>query len=342
MTNAMLPVVHIHLGPALPPYFWETVRQTRRFHSGPLFCVIPRGAMGAGELAALSAEGIVNTRWDGASAVRRLRGLSWLDDLYGANGFWHHTLERLFVLAELMRDKGVPRVLHVENDVTIYFDPAQMAGTMEKCFGEACAVAPLGPGEGCTAAILYAGSRGALDAVCGAILQLLPLGEWKLRSMLRAGMVNESTLLGIVQRQEPALLGSFPILPSAPRWPAMIPRRWPRPAARLLEVLDRVAPRIARELPPHGLSNGLQEFASLFDGASWGQYAGGTPNGHPPGVAFRHHWAGPDLLNGRFRLEWRTDDCRRAYPAVIDQCDGGREWKLNNLHVHCKRIQDFV
>jgi hypothetical protein len=298
--------------------------------------------MGAAELAELSVEGIVNTRWDGASAVRHLRAVSWLNSLYGANGFWHHTLERLFVLAELMRDEGLPKILHLENDVTIYFDPVRMAGTLDRCFGESCAVAPLGPGEGCTAAILFAGSSRSLDAICAAMLRLLPLGERKLRSVLKSGMVNESTLLGIVQRREPDLVRSFPILPTPPLFPAIIPRRWPRPAARLLNMLDRMSPRIVTELPPHGLSNGLQEFASLFDGASWGQYAGGTPQGHPPGTAFRHHWVGPDLLNGRFRLEWRTDDSNRACPVVIDQSPGGREWKLNNLHVHCKRIQDFV
>jgi hypothetical protein len=27
---------------------------------------------------------------------------------------------------------------------------------------------------------------------------------------------------------------------------------------------------------------------------------------------------------------------------VIDRYDGGRVWKLNNLHVHSKRLGDFV
>ena len=103
----MLPVIHVHLGPSLPPHYWDTVRQTRRFHSGPILRVIPPEAMGAPELEELAVKGILNTRWEGATAVRRLREVSWLNSVYGANGFWHYTLERLFVLAELMREEGL-------------------------------------------------------------------------------------------------------------------------------------------------------------------------------------------------------------------------------------------
>lgn len=338
----MLPVVHIHLGPALPAHFWDTVRQTRRFHSGAILCVIPPQAMAAPELHELCAEGIDNTRWDRTRAIQNLRSVSWLNKLYGADGFWHYTLERLFVLAELMRDEQLPQSLQVENDVTIYFDPDKMAATFERCFGDQCAVTPVGPGEGCTAAVLYAGSLEALDAICAAILRLLPRGERRLRLLLSSGMVNESILLGIIQRQEPGLVRSFPIAPTAPVRPAIVRRLWFRPGAGVLRWLDKVAPRLATKLPPHGVSNCVDDFASIFDGASWGQYAGGTPQGDPPGTAFRHHWVGPDLLNGRFTLDWRSDDAGRRVPLIRDESQGGREWKLNNLHIHCKRIRDFV
>jgi hypothetical protein len=342
MTNTVLPVVHIHLGPTLPSYYWKTVRQTRRFHSGPIYCVLPPEGIGVSELEEFDAHGIPNTRWNGAPAVRRLRAVSWLNRLYGADGFWHYTLERLFVLAALMRDEGLSRILHLENDVTIYFDPAKMAETMERCFGEQCAATPSGPSEGCTAAVLYAGSGHALEAICEEIIALLPLGERKLRAVLPSGMVNESILLGIVQRRNPDLVRSFPIAPTSPVHPAINPRLWARPAAPLLRLLDRMAPRVVNELPPHALSNCLDEFGALFDGSSWGQFAGGTPHGHGPGTAFRHQWIGPDLLSGRYVLDWRTGDAGRRLPFVVDRSNGGREWKLNNLHIHCKRIEDFV
>jgi hypothetical protein len=335
-------VVHVHLGSSLPPYFWQTVRQTRRFHTGRIFCVVPAHAVAAPEAAELSVDSVSNTRWDDASAIRRLREVSWLTRVYGADGFWHHSVERLFILAELMREQGLGGALHLENDVTIYFDPERWSSVFEKCFGRNCALPPQGPAEGCNAAIFYAGSVPALDAVCDRVLELLPLGEWKLRGVLKSAMVHDAMLLGIVQRENPDLVQSLPIAPAPPRIPARIPRTWPRPAAPLLRWLDSIAPRIASDPPPHGVTSRLEEFGALFDGGPWGQYAGGTPHGRGPGAAFPHHWIGPDLLSGRYALVWRLDEHCRRFPAVIDRHGGDREWKLNNLHVHCKRIGEFV
>jgi hypothetical protein len=333
----MLPVVHIHLGAELPTYFNETVRQTRRFHSGPLVCVGP-------------AAGHINTsRWDEAKQMRRLREVSWLDRRYCSgldpryypNGLWGHALERLFVLAELMREQGWDSALQIENDVAIYFDPADAAEVMRQCFGQSCAAVPASPTEGCTAALFYVGSLAALDAICAEILQLLLLSKRDVCAQLSSGMVNEMVLLGIVQRQHPDLLSSFPIAPSEPRlWPLM-PRYWWWRLAQLARICDRIAPRYSRQLPPHGLSNHLEAFGALFDPSSFGQFAGGTPQGHPPGSAFPHHWLGRDLASGRFALVWEKDAQGRRIPFVSDRADG-RRWRLNNLHIHSKRIGDFV
>jgi hypothetical protein len=333
----MLPVIHIHLGGEPPAYFEETVRQTRRFHSGPVVCVS-------------SAAGHVSpARWEQAAAIRRLREASWLDRRYDwpldpryyPHGLWGYALERLFVLAELMREQGWEAALQVENDVAIYFDPAATAEVMRRCFGTGCAAIPVSPTEGCTAALFYAGSLAALDAVCAEILRLLPLGERALCARLQSSMVTEMTLLGIVQRQRPDLLGSFPVAPSEPqRWP-LIPRRERRGVRRLTRLYNRLAPRYAHQLPPHGLSAHLESFGALFDASSFGQFAGGTPQGHPPGVTFPHHWIGRDLANGRYALAWENDGQGRRIPFVSDRADG-RRWRLNNLHVHSKRIGDFV
>lgn len=131
-------------------------------------------------------------------------------------------------------------------------------------------------------------------------------------------MVNESILLGIAQLQQPGLL-RFPIAPTAPIHAPIVPRAWARPAATLLRLLDKAAPRFATSFPPHGVSNCLDEFGSLFDGAFRGPHAGGTPHGHATGAAFRHHWIGPDLAEGRFTLDWRIDDPGRRFPVVVEE-----------------------
>jgi len=333
----MLPVVHIYLGPQLPAYVAETVRQTRRFHSGPIVCV----GSGAGQ--------IDPSRWDRTKLIQRLREVSWLDrrngkplfpDIY-PNGLWGYALERFFVMAELMREEGWDSALQIENDVAIYFDPAATAEVMKQCFGASCAAIPAGPVEGCTAALFYVGSLAALDAICAEILDLLALSEGELRARFSVGMIHEMILLAIVQRQRPDLLGSFPVAPSLPQlWP-FSPRRWPGRLARLGSLCDRIAPRHPRRLPPHGLNSHIEVFDSLFDASSFGQFAGGTLHGHPSGIAFPHHWLGRDLASGRFALIWNHDEQGRRVPSVSDRMDG-RIWRLNNLHIHSKRIRDFV
>jgi hypothetical protein len=333
----MLPVIHIHLGSEPPAHFEDTVRQTRRFHSGPVVCVSP------------AAGHVDPARWEQTGPIRRLREVSWLDQRYDSpldpryypNGLWGYALERLFVLAELMREQGWESALQIENDVAIYFDPAATAEVMRQCFGAGCAALPVSPSEGLTAAVFYVGSLAALDAICAEVLQLLPLGERTLCARLSAQMVNEMLLLGIVQQQRPDLLGSFPVAPSAPQlWP-LIPRCGRRGSRRLMQLYDRVAPRYAQKLPLHGLSSHLDAFGSLFDASSLGQFVGGTPQGHPPGTAFPHHWLGRDLASGRFALVWTKDEQARRIPQLSDRADG-RTWRLNNLHIHAKRIGDFV
>jgi hypothetical protein len=211
---------------------------------------------------------------------------------------------------------------------------------MRQCFGKSCAAVPSTPTEGCTAALFYVGSLAALDAICAAMLDLLSLGERALCARLSSQMVNEMILLGIVQWQCPDLLDSFPIAPSDPQlWP-LRPRYWRR-LAGLARMCDWITPRYARQLPPHGLSSHLEAFGALFDPSSFGQFVGGTPQGHPPGAAFPHHWLGRDLASGRFALAWENDEQGRRIPFVSDQADG-RRWRLNNLHIHSKRIGDFV
>jgi hypothetical protein len=333
-------VVFIHLGPCLPVFFWDTLRQTRRFHSGRLLCVIPETALKASEVDQFGVEAYSNRIWEQASAIQSIRKVSRLTR-HAQSGFWQFALERLFILAELMRLTGLRDALHLENDVTIYTDPEAMATAVRKAFGpRSCAVVPSAPQEGCTAAVMYAGSSNALDEVCSCIIRLLELGESKLLKAFPSEMVNEMSLLGLVQLRNPELLRSFPITPSEGECPTMV-RFAGGPLRQFYRITDRLCPQRATD-PPHGLSAELDTFQSLFDPSSWGQYLGGTPNGHAPGVAFPHHWLGPDLAKGRFEVEWHLDEQWRRVPYVIDRYHENRRWRLNNLHVHCKRIVDFI
>lgn len=80
----------------------------------------------------------------------------------------------------------------------------------------------------------------------------------------------------------------------------------------------------------------------LFDPATWGQLLGGIPNGQMIGAdQLQHHWIGKEMHPERkFEYVWEDDDKGRRCPFVVDQ--DGTKYKLNNLHIHCKRIREFM
>lgn len=80
-------------------------------------------------------------------------------------------------------------------------------------------------------------------------------------------------------------------------------------------------------------------FPCVFDAAAHGQYLGGEdprngsrgPGYINDGAAFR-----PD----QFAYTWLKDAADRLYPLLIDK--DGKKWPIANLHIHSKRLKDFI
>jgi hypothetical protein len=81
--------------------------------------------------------------------------------------------------------------------------------------------------------------------------------------------------------------------------------------------LVKMLPRFDHEL------NGMD---FVFDPCSWGQYADGTPNGHPPKTAFREHDIGAQILDGKQTFKYEN-----GKPFANDI-------PIFNLHIHSKRL----
>jgi len=69
----------------------------------------------------------------------------------------------------------------------------------------------------------------------------------------------------------------------------------------------------------------------LFDPGSYGQFLGGTNNGHGPGFTDSEHFIGDHINQGKIKKVEFVDGC----PFV----DG---IKLFNLHVHSKNLELFA
>lgn len=88
---------------------------------------------------------------------------------------------------------------------------------------------------------------------------------------------------------------------------------------------------------PHDYTNLVDEFDSLFDAACFGQYLGGVDPRNKPGST---SYVNPHSLvnSALFRYSWERDDRGRLVPFCTCQ---GKKLRLNNLHIHCKRLEEF-
>jgi len=340
-----MPTAHIHIGKDLPPYFWETIRQTRRFSTGPIYLVIPQSCCELPEVSELDCRAITCESFENLPKIVKLKSVSFLNK-YGLGDFWHVTMQRLFVLEELMIREQLTDVLHLENDVTIYFDPELLQPTFQRIYNNSVAVVPLGPSEGCTAAVLYAHGTEAIGKVTSRMIELLQLGEKAIMKKLwRSQMVHEMMLLGIIQHEMPSVLKAFPILPQKP-YGLPVDLRRTKPIFRIFaRLFDKIVPLTFGSPKSFELTNFYSEIKLVFDPLSIGQYLGGHSPAHKDcgkPVIHKNHWLAPDLAANTYEIVWRPDSENRRCPFLKETSGEEREWKIANLHVHCKRIEDFV
>jgi len=79
----------------------------------------------------------------------------------------------------------------------------------------------------------------------------------------------------------------------------------------------------------------------IFDCATWGQLLGGTPNGYVTAKELQHHWIGKEMYPERkYDFMWELDDKGRNCLFIVDK--HRNKYRVNNLHVHCKRIREFM
>jgi len=101
----------------------------------------------------------------------------------------------------------------------------------------------------------------------------------------------------------------------------------------LLSIIQEYEKSKIGELPILPFNN--NKFNCIFDGASWGQYAFGTNNGHEAGYAEHNHYVGDSILNNKIHFKFLNKK-----PVAISIDNG--ETRIFNLHVHNKKVFDQI
>lgn len=102
----------------------------------------------------------------------------------------------------------------------------------------------------------------------------------------------------------------------------------------ILKVFSKEFSNHIEFLPTLPNAKNIEMFNSLFDPASWGQYLGGTNNGHAPGFTDPTHIIGSAIRNNP---NWKILFGNNGANLVSDD----KTYYINNLHVHCKQLQRF-
>jgi hypothetical protein len=85
-----------------------------------------------------------------------------------------------------------------------------------------------------------------------------------------------------------------------------------------------------------------EEDGFVFDPGSYGQFLGGTNNFHDPGFIDSEHYIGSMLKDRLIYVGWDSSG-----PYVLDNSrpwtpKNSKKFKLFNLHIHSKALEDFV
>ena len=100
-----------------------------------------------------------------------------------------------------------------------------------------------------------------------------------------------------------------------------------------LDVISRGSKyfKLLPSLPFTDLSTNLEKFNYLFDPASYGQYLGGTNNGHEKGYKEMNHYIGRMIINEKINITFKEK------PFVIYN---DNQYPIYNLHIHNKQAID--
>lgn len=191
-------VVLVHIGSAVPDYFWICVRQIRRFFDGPLYFCGDHPL----DTEACKYHRILQPSFTQAR-VKDFEKVSFLGN-YGK--FWDYTFRRIFLIEDLMRETGISNVLHIENDVMIYTDPRTLGFSAAARRVAACDIGP----KYATYAYTHIPNLEAIRKLNDAHIRVLREGKKTLDLRYGEGMVNEMLIAKDLMNQ--GELAALPLL----------------------------------------------------------------------------------------------------------------------------------
>jgi hypothetical protein len=218
------------------------------------------------------------------------------------DGFWNVTMARFIVLDILIQRKNLTDVIHIENDVLLYRDPNSYRTQLEIASNRNVLLTPVGENYA-SAAFIYVKNLTPLRRMNERFIEYLKKGKAFLNKILGNPDPTEMMMLSYFYKHFENVVSYLPIVPEGKG------------------------------------SNRYRLFNSVFDGASAGQYIGGTRS-DGPGWTGNHHWLGCDIQRGKYQFVWSKNAQGIKIPFMVGR--KGRKVSINNLHIHSKDLRRWM
>ncbi|MCH9612262.1 MAG: hypothetical protein S4CHLAM102_07480 [Chlamydiia bacterium] len=302
LKHANRSIVFIHIGPELPSYLPVAMKQARLFNDCEIVLVANKRTLLDYE-ALLTEEQIIGiaTEYLPGSVSHRHFHNFSTLDRTTRGGFWLLASERFFFLEELMRMYNLKNVLHLESDVMLYSDLDDLVPLFNKYYRGIAGT--FDNDERCIPGLIFFSTvRDAEKLV-------------KLMAEKAPEAIDDMFMMGYLKkRYGEEVIDNLPIVGAE--------------YIQLIPVKSQNAKKYCQY---------IDDFNSIFDAAYMGQYLGGVD---PRNADIKFGFVNTDcVINSSYmQYIWEVDEKGRSIPYAQF---GDKLLKINNLHIHSKRLHEF-
>jgi hypothetical protein len=301
-------IILVHLGDALPSYIYTALEQARLFNENANVCLIANQKALNNSAYDFSRQSIVIVACETlpqSSAHKKFNHKTKLN-LRDRDGFWRKVTERFFYIHEYVALHNLTTVVHLESDNMLYANIADMRNALS----------------------LYKGIGAVFDADNRCVPSFVYIANEKAIAHL-INFIAKHASRGLSDMQIIALYHKTFSRDYIDNLPLIMPEY----------LRDHALISSENKTTQHPLDycRHNEAFNSIFDGAAFGQYLGGTdPRNGPSKPGFINETC---LFNpSHLPIEWHRDEQNRNVPFA--RCNGTL-YRINNLHIHSKFLENF-
>jgi len=298
-------LVFVHLGDTLPAYLEDAVWQARLFNPNTdIYVIADNNALQKPHNLHEYAHVILTQMLKPSEQhVLFLRNLKL--DKRDRRVLGACAIERFLYLHDFMLQYDVQDVFHLENDNLLFFDLNELLSVFKQNYSGIAAT--FDNDMRCIPGFVYVANKETMAH----------LADFFAKNIM--SRLSDMHVLGLYKKRYPELIKTLPIVPAAYH------------KAYLLKSATGL-----KTQGPEAYSAHIDKFKSLFDAAALGQYLGGTNCPNPvPGFINESCLFNP----ARFKYAFKIDALGRRVPYLVFH---DNTYRINNLHVHCKKLTKFL